>query len=47
MANLGKEINEQLKKDDKRVVTMDVVVDVLEGRKPFSFVTGIVLSLIC
>ena len=40
MKDIGKELDKTLKKEDKRVVTFDMVIDVLERCKPFSFVTG-------
>ncbi len=42
---MGKALDMALKKDGKRVVTFDMVIDVLESCKPFGFVTGMQAGL--
>ena len=37
---MGKGLESALKKDGKREVTFDLVIDVLEGCKQFAFVTS-------
>lgn len=36
---MGKSIDGKLRAMDRRVVTVDIVVDVVEGEKPFQFAT--------
>ena len=42
--NLGKDINEKLKKDDKKMVNVDVVTDVFENNPHYAFVVGIIFG---
>ena len=41
MKDFGTALNDELKALDKRVVTFDIVVELLEKHKLFGFVTGI------
>lgn len=41
MQDFGAALDKKLKSDDKRMVTYDTVVELLETNKKFGFVTGI------
>ncbi len=41
--DLGKAVNKEMKNEDKRVVSLDMMINAIESNKQFSFVTGTVL----
>ena len=40
MKDIGKALDSMMKKENKRVITFDLVIDVLERCPAFAFVTG-------
>lgn len=38
--DFGVEVNGELKAEEKKLVTLDVIINVLEKTRPFTFVTG-------